>query len=396
MKQRLRKSKLYSTESLFVYKTDNQTFAIEGILNGKRVRQRAKSLDEAKTKCHTLEEGSNSQNIARTNLNSDQIKDAERTFELLPSGVSLSTVASYYLDNYIKTSTPIIDAICKYLETKEHRSPQTYRDAKGKLMRFHQWAGDQALEAITEKGARLFLQSVPKGSYNHFLRITKGFYRWAERQQLVNENPFTHIQLRTRQHTDVALLTCDEATKLLEAAQGIQDGELLAYTAIILFAGLRPDSEMKKLTWDAINMEDAEIRVTIGKTRTPRTVEMPSNLLRWLMMCDRSKPIYPTNFRRKWAKVRNAAGFKGGSAHTEKEKNAEQDLKPWIKDVTRHSAISYRVRKTGDINTAATWAGNSPAIIRTNYLGLVSGSDAKAYYSLNPADQIARCMAKAD
>lgn len=394
--KRQRKSKIYSTESLFVYKTSNQTFAIEGILNGKRVRQRAKSFEEAKTKCHALEEGVNSQNVARTNLNSEQIKDAERTFEMIPNGVSLSKMAQYFLDHYREAKTPLIDAVWKYLETKENRSPETYKDAKNKLLRFEKWGIDKSLETITEKDARLFLSSVPSGSYNHFLRITKGLYRWAERQQLVNTNPFVHIQPRTRQHTDVGLLTCDEAGKLLEAAQNMQDGELLAYTAITIFAGLRPDSEMKMLKWDAINMEDAEIRVTIGKTRTPRTVEMPVNLLQWLMLCDRTKPIYPTNFRRKWAKVRNAAGFRGGSANTDKEKAAEKDLKPWVKDVTRHSAISYRVRQSGDINTTATWAGNSPAIIRTNYLGLVSGSDATTYFTITPSDLAVEISGESD
>ena len=67
---------------------------------------------------------------------------------------------------------------------------------------------------------------------------------------------------------------------------------------------------MRKLSWDAINLEDAEIRVTQGKTRIPRTVEMPENLVGWLKICDRSRAIYPKNFRRKWAAVRKRAGFK--------------------------------------------------------------------------------------
>ena len=395
MKQRQKKSKVYSTESLFVYKTSNQTFAIEGNLNGKRVRQRAKTLDEAKSKCHALEEGKRDANVVRTSLSDQQMKEAERVFDILPDGVRLEKVIEFYLNNYRKAETTICDAMWKYLETKEGRSRKTYEQIKGILKRFALWADGRYLQEVTQIDACQFLNSVPQGSYNHFLRITKGLYRWAERQQLVNENPFIHIQPRTRQHTDVGLLTCDEAEKLLEAAQNMEDGELLAYTAITLFAGLRPDSEMKRLTWDLINLEDSEIRVINGKTRTPRTVEMPVNLLQWLLICDRTKSIYPKNFRGKWAKIRIAAGFKGGNAKSKKQKSAERDLKPWVKDVTRHSAISYRVRKTGDINTTATWAGNSPSIIRTNYLGLVSGSDAKAYFSINPSEKTSESTVEA-
>ena len=139
---------------------------------------------------------------------------------------------------------------------------------------------------------------------------------------------------------------------------------------------------MRHLSWETINLEDAEIRVTMGKTRIPRTVDIPNNLVKLLRKCDQSLPIYPKNFRRKWAKVRNKAGFKGGAAKTAKEKSQEAELKPWVKDYTRHTAISYRVRQTGDIHRTATWAGNSPAMIRSHYLGLVSASEALKFMEM--------------
>jgi hypothetical protein len=178
------------------------------------------------------------------------------------------------------------------------------------------------------------------------------------------------------------VLSCDKVKGLLGASEDLYGGELLPYTAITLFTGLRPDSEMRHLSWDAINLEDPEIRFTIGKTRIPRTVDIPDNLVNWLRKCDPWRPIYPKNFRRKWAKVRNKAGFKGGAAKTPKEKALEEGLKPWGKDYTRHTAISYRVRQTGDIHRTATWAGNSPAIIRSHYLGLASAAEALKYKSI--------------
>ena len=302
----------------------------------------------------------------------------------LPTGISLTDAVESFLSNYTVSKTPIKDAVWKYLETKEYKQPETYKDAKNKLLRLTTWGDQMHLETFTSDDAIKFLATIPEGSFNHFLRHCKGLFKWAERERLISENPFAHIKLRTRQHTEVGILSCDEANALLGAAEGLHGGELLPYVAITLFAGLRPDSEMKHLSWEAINLEDAEIRVIKGKTRIPRTVEMPTNLLQWLMVCDRTRPIYPTNFRRKWAAVRHAAGFKGGIANTEKQKEAESKRKPWVKDFQRHSAISYRVRQKGDINTTATWAGNSPAIIRTNYLGLVSGTDAATYWDIEP------------
>jgi hypothetical protein len=56
MRQRKRKTKIYCTDNLFAYDTENGTFAIEGIIDGKRIRQRAKTLDEAKLKWHVFEQ----------------------------------------------------------------------------------------------------------------------------------------------------------------------------------------------------------------------------------------------------------------------------------------------------------------------------------------------------
>ena len=75
--------------------------------------------------------------------------------------------------------------------------------------------------------------------------------------------------------------------------------------------------------------------------------------------------------------------FKGGAAKTPQEKATEVGLKTWVKDYTRHTAISYRVRQTGDIHRTATWAGNSPAIIRSHYLGLVGGFEAEKFWSIS-------------
>jgi integrase len=240
---------------------------------------------------------------------------------------------------------------------------------------------DMHIERFGESDATAFLDSVPQGSYNHFLRHCRGLFAWAVRMGHIKTNPFANICPRQAEHKEVSVLSVQEAKALLEAAEALYGGELLAYVAITLFAGLRPDSEMRKLSWNAINLEDAEIRVTQGKTRIPRTVEMPENLVGWLKICDCSRAIYPKNFRRKWAAVRNRAGFKGGVAITPKQRDSEAGLKPWVKDYARHSAISYRVRQTGDIFKTATWAGNSPGIIRRHYLGLVSSKEARKYWN---------------
>lgn len=382
MRNRCKRKKLYSTSNLFIYPTKTDSFGLEGVINHKRIRLRFKSLKEAKFKCHDLEEDTDNLSVARTNLNKAQLRSAEQAFELLPDGASLIDAVKLYITTSKPIRILIKDAVINFLATKEHCSKNTYSQAKGLLMKLANWADSRTLDSINREDAQEYLKTAKSGSYNHYLRFAKSLYKWAISEGLADDNPFKNIAPKTRIHTEVGVLSCDEVRALLQASESLYKGELLPYTAITLFAGLRPDSEMRHLTWKAINLEDAEIRVIMGKTRIPRTVDIPENLVKWLKKCDQNRAIYPKNFRRKWSKVRNKAGFKGGAAMTSKEKAQEVGLKPWVKDYTRHTAISYRMRQTGDIHRTATWAGNSPAIIRTHYLGLVSRSESSAFINI--------------
>ena len=382
MKNRHKRNKLYSTKNLFIYPTKSDSFSLEGVINGKRIRLRYKSLKEAKYKCHDLEEGISDLKIARTKLDKAQLRAAERAFDLLADDESLNKAVRLYLKANKPQRIAVKDAVWQFLATKENCSKNTYDQAKGLLMKLVDWADCRTLDSIRREDAQDYLKTARSGSYNHYLRFAKSLYKWAISEELTDRNPFKNIAPKTRIHTEVSVLSCDEAKDLLRASEALYGNELLPYTAITLFAGLRPDSEMRHLAWEAINLEDAEIRVTMGKTRIPRTVDIPVNLVKWLRKCDPSLPIYPKNFRRKWAKVRNKAGFKGGAAKTAKEKAQEAELKPWVKDYTRHTAISYRVRQMGNIHRTATWAGNSPAMIRSHYLGLVSGSEALKFMEM--------------
>lgn len=382
MKNRHKRNQLYATNHLFIYPTKSDSFSLEGVIQGKRIRLRYKSLKEAKYKCHDLEEGINDLKIARTKLDKAQIRAAEKAFDLLPEDESLNEAVRLYLKVNKPRRLAVKDAVWQFLATKENCTKNTYDQAKGLLMKLVDWADGRTLEAISKEDAQDYLKTARSGSYNHYLRFAKSLYKWAISEELTDNNPFKNIAPKNRIHTEVSVLSCDEVKALLDASEALYGGELLPYTAITLFAGLRPDSEMRHLTWEAINLEDAEIRVTMGKTRIPRTVDIPKNLVKWLKKCDQSRPIYPKNFRRKWAKVRNKAGFTGGVAKTPQEKAHEAGLKPWVKDYTRHTAISYRVRQMGDIHRTATWAGNSPGIIRSYYLGLVSKTYAETFYNL--------------
>ena len=97
MKSRHKRNKIYLTDHLLIYPTKSDSFSIEGVIQCKRIRLGYKILQEAKYKCHDLEEGINDLGIARTNLVKAQLRDAEEAFDLLPEGASLKEAVRLYL-----------------------------------------------------------------------------------------------------------------------------------------------------------------------------------------------------------------------------------------------------------------------------------------------------------
>jgi hypothetical protein len=57
---------------------------------------------------------------------------------------------------------------------------------------------------------------------------------------------------------------------------------------------------------------------------------------------------------------------------------------PWRKNALRHSFISYRVAKTDNVDKVALEAGNSAAVIRSNYLKMVTSAQGRRWFAIKP------------
>jgi hypothetical protein len=57
----------------------------------------------------------------------------------------------------------------------------------------------------------------------------------------------------------------------------------------------------------------------------------------------------------------------------------------WKKNGLRHSYISYRVAECADVARVANESGNSPAIIKANYLRRVKPAHAAEWFAISPA-----------
>ena len=106
----------YKTDRFSIFKNKNKTFSIEGVINKKRIRKRAKKMDEARDFCHLKEEGIHQENFVRTHLNRFQLRQAVHTFERMLPNISLLEMIEFYEKNHngskVSLEVLIINLVC--------------------------------------------------------------------------------------------------------------------------------------------------------------------------------------------------------------------------------------------------------------------------------------------
>ena len=87
--------------------------------------------------------------------------------------------------------------------------------------------------------------------------------------------------------------------------------------------------------------------------------------------------VAPANAKKLFNLIRAIAGYKVSRKSIEVSEAEEWEKKldkcddesrpTWVRDVMRHTGITYYLKINSDKNKTAMWAGNSPAIIDSNY-----------------------------
>lgn len=111
----------------------------------------------------------------------------------------------------------------------------------------------------------------------------------------------------------------------------------------------------------------SEIKSENAKTGSRRLTPISDNLRQWLIPLRQEGLVMPQ--KEIWREITALSGWLGFE---------------WERNVLRHSAISYRVATTQNVNQVALESGNSPAIIFKHYRELVTPADAQKWWSITP------------
>jgi len=367
--------------------------------DGTRIRENFSREHDAKCRHIDLEaeylSAQTETGLRATTLTDTQIKLAELVFKRLTDDGDLPRAVDYWFkhgrQNHTNVEAPRLDeAVIKFTEWLDGAKDSTgngvctLRDHSKKVLKvrvaiFGNGMGNLPIDEINPEMIEAFLGKldVSNVTRDNYKRNISRFFSWciARPRRWVMTNPCREIKIDKGEKQPPAILTLDQCEGLLRAAEG---HGIAPYVAVCLFGGLRP-FEASRLTWDAVNLQDKEIRLEAAQTKTgrPRVVTISPTLRRWLKAHE-GTPFFPSNWRKSFDAVKAAAGF-----GTPKE---GQNLVPWIPDVMRHTAISHYFRKTGSYGQTAEQFGNSEAIIKAHYQGRVTTSDTEKFFALKPTE----------
>jgi len=212
-------------------------------------------------------------------------------------------------------------------------------------------------------------------------------FSWAVRQGRLGRNPCAAVERPLVDDRPVTVLTPAEGERLMRTAERL-DPELIGGLTLALFLGLRPESEIGRLSRADVERALAvgELSVTRGKIRTrgQRAVPVRANarawLARWLALgCE----VRPLNLKRRWEAVRNAACWGPDN--------------PWPADGARHTFASAVFLIDGGA-VAARECGHSEEMAVRHYRGRMTEGEARGWFEILPdpaADYLATAKARA-
>src|ERR1051325_4997320 len=301
--------------------------------DGSRVREnfadaKAAQTRQAQLEAEFLSRTQDDSALRATRLTDTQLRIAETCFIRLDDDSQMISAINYWLEHgrqhAVKESPRLDDAFAQFgawLRTCELRD-LSRKNLRPRVNVFFTCVPKMRVADVTPDTIDTYLgkRAVSPKSKDNDRRAVSRFFSWCiERpRRWSTMNPCREIRIARGDDAPPAVLSLKECKALLRKAESFEQGRLVPYVAVCLFGGLRP-SEAARLTWDAVNLTDGEIRLERHQTKTgqSRVVEICDTLRAWLKAYE-GKPFFTSNWRKDFDQIKKAAGY-GGREDKEKE-----------------------------------------------------------------------------
>jgi len=389
-----------------------QSFLVSYYSAGKRIQERASTLEAAKAKAKAaikqITEGSGRLvaltavevadyvaavrtlrplgNVSLSDIAADYIAAAE----LLPKGAKLRDAATDYAKAHKRkaelAAVSVADLKEKFLAAKkaEQLSDRYVEDATSRLTKFA--SGFRCnIASLTAEQITTWLDGIKaRGrTRNNYRNSIIALFRFARAQGYLPRNEVTEAELVPvvkAKPSAIGIYTPDQLAKML----AVVSPDLLPSVAIAAFAGVR-SQEVLRLTWEDIDLRKGHIVVAAEKAKTAsrRIVPILPALKAWLALCKDKQGAVVTGFAQpqSW----NRAISRDVARYNVEAKAANRPQIPRINNGLRHSFASYRLAITKDAAAVALEMGNSPRKLFQNYRELVTAAEARRWFAVMPA-----------
>ena len=270
---------------------------------------------------------------------------------------------------------PLADGFALYLKSKQHLRPDSVRDIRcigNRLLRMKPEFGGRNFSELSVSECEEWLNAAfhTDSQFNKARAMLHGLFEFAIRREWCEKNPTKRIERRKVVEKEIQPLKLSETKRLIKTAQR-ESPEYAIVAALLVYTGIRP-REVRRLTWRDIDTEEKTITVRsqCSKTGGVRQVEIPPVLNRLLIThkSENSSHICPTDWQRRWRKIRDTSGFRGR----------------WVQDVLRHTYASFHAKNYADLPRLQLNMGHRDlSLLRSRYVNMhgISRTEAKSFFN---------------
>lgn len=319
-----------------------------------------------KAKVSVLDSARFVRNILDAKPSDSKLTDAQFVLKVIETG----------LRNIRAKEMSLADGFALYLKSKQHLRPDSIRDIRcigNRLLRTNPELGKRNFSELSVAECEEWLNAAfhTNPQFNKARTMLHGLFEFALRREWCDKNPIKRIERKKVVEKEIQPLKLSETKRLIKTAQR-ESPEYAIVTALLVYTGIRP-REVRRLTWRDIDTEEKTITVRsqCSKTGGVRQVEIPPVLNRLLITHShelKEEKICPTDWQRRWRKIRDNSGFRGR----------------WVQDVLRHTYASFHAKNYADLPRLQLNMGHRDlSLLRSRYINMhgISRIEAKSFFN---------------
>ena len=233
---------------------------------------------------------------------------------------------------------------------------------------------------VAAPDVRTWLESlgVSARSQNNYRRTLGTLFAFAMKRGYLPKDfdELDAVELMEEKEGEITIYTPQELREIISRCPE----KFLPFVVIGAFAGLR-SAEIERLEWSEVNLAEGfiEVKAAKAKTASRRIVPILPNLAKWLApYANESGRVVPFgDFGYQQQEICRELRDDDG--------NVTRPAFKWKTNALRHSFVSYRVADVQDVAKVALEAGNSPQMVFRNYRQLVTPTQAKGWFNIEPS-----------